>query len=424
MKLAIIGTGISGLVAAHRLHGVHDVTVFEADDRIGGHTHTIEVPLEGRTWPVDTGFIVFNHKTYPHFTELLAELGIASQPTTMSFSFTCAQTGLEYKGQTLDTLFAQRRNLLRPSFLRMVREIFRFNRQLGEWLAEHPDDTSQTLGAYLREGGYSEAFIDHYVIPMGAAIWSAGREAMMQFPLLFFGRFFDNHGMLSIHDRPQWRVIENGSKSYVDALIEPFADRIHTSTPITGITRLPDCVMLETAHGVCHSFDAVISAVHSDQALRMLRDPSRAEREILGAIPYQENEAVLHTDESILPKRRKAWAAWNYHLLDRDRARVAVTYDMNMLQSLDAPRTFCVTLNATERIDPTKIIRAITYHHPLFTSEGVRAQARVPEINGVNKTYFCGAWCFYGFHEDGVRSGLRVAEEILAAAPEPVGVFA
>jgi len=420
MKLAIVGSGISGLTAAYHLYREHDITVFEADDRVGGHTHTHTLLSGGEPVSVDTGFIVFNNKTYPRFTALLDELGVGSQPSDMSFSVSCERTGIEYNGTSLDTLFAQRRNLFRPAFLRMIREILRFNEELTAWLGEHPHDDGTTLGDYLRENGYSAMFCDYYIIPMGAAIWSAGRETMASFPLRFFGRFFHNHGMLSVDDRPVWRVVRGGSSTYVAAMTRHFGDRIRTQTPVVGITREPHAVVLETAGGARHRFDEVILAVHSDQARAMLRDPSDDEHTALSALPYERNEVVLHTDTRLLPKRKKAWAAWNYHLFDRDQGRVAVTYDMNRLQSLEIPDTFCVTLNATDRIDPERIIATMSYDHPIFSLEGTRAQARIAEINGTNRTHFCGAWCFNGFHEDGVRSALRVVEGLNAGSTNRV----
>ncbi|MDJ0837078.1 MAG: FAD-dependent oxidoreductase [Acidobacteriota bacterium] len=411
MKIAVVGTGISGLTAAHKLYKDHDLTLFEAADYVGGHTNTIDVDLGDRCYAVDTGFIVFNYKTYPNFTKLLDELGVEDQTTSMSFSVKCEKTGLEYNGTNLDTLFAQRRNLFRPSFWGMIREILRFNKQVKEWLTGPDPDPELTLGRFLRDGRYSRELVDHYIVPMGAAVWSAGRQIMEAFPLLFFARFFNNHGMLNVNDRPQWRVIKGGSGTYVRKMIEPFVRDIQLKTPVTSIMRDKEGVMLTTPDKI-HRFDQVILSVHADQALRLLNDPSPAEREILSALPYSKNEAVLHTDHTVLPKRKKAWAAWNYHLSGRASERVAVTYDMNILQGIQAPETFCVTLNYDGAIDPGKVIKRIAYEHPIFSVEGMRAQERVPEINGVNNTWFCGAWCFYGFHEDGVRSGLRVAEGI------------
>jgi predicted NAD/FAD-binding protein len=410
MNIAIIGTGISGLTAARHLHRAHDITMFEANDHIGGHTNTVDVEVQGQRHSVDTGFIVFNDWTYPNFIGLLEQLGVASQPTLMSFSVRCERTGLEYNGQDLNTLFAQRFNLFRPSFHRMLRDILRFNREAPTLL---DGDHTISLNDYLREQGYSREFIEHYVIPMAAAIWSAEPELMGEMPARFFVQFFKNHGLLSVGNRPQWRVVRGGSRNYVGPLIEPFRDRIQMNRPVEWIRRLPTHVQIKPKHGAVEHFDEVVIATHSDQALRLLADPTTREREILDAIPYQENEAVLHTDTRLLPRRKLAWAAWNYHLPVQPQTRVAVTYNMNILQNLDAPVTFCLTLNRSEIIDPARILYRTTYHHPVFTDAGVRAQARRDEISGVNRTWYCGAYWSYGFHEDGVNSGLAVARGLL-----------
>ena len=403
-RIAVVGTGISGLVSAHLLYPDHDITIFEANDYVGGHTNTLEVELEGQVYPVDTGFIVFTEAAYPNFVKLLGKLGVASQPSDMSFSVRCEATGLEYNGASLNKLFAQRRNLFRPSFHRMLRDIVRFYRESRELLTGQ--DSTTTLGEYLSQNGYSSAFIEQHIIPMGAAIWSSSPEQMLAFPARHFVQFFDHHGFLKLRDRPQWRTVHGGSHSYVKALIEPLGERIRLSQPVAQIRRSPDGVDLTTANGELHRFDSVVLACHSDQALRMLTDPSPAERDVLGAIEYQGNQTVLHTDESILPRRRRAWASWNYFLPSRDTGLSTVTYNMNMLQSLNAPRTFCVTLNSDRMIDPDQVIRRITYHHPRFTADTMAAQARHSEINSVNRTFFCGAYWGFGFHEDGVRSAL------------------
>ncbi len=410
MKIAIIGTGISGLTAAWRLCRTHDLTLFEANDYVGGHTHTVEVEAGGQRHAVDTGFIVFNDWTYPNFIALLEQLGVASQPTTMSFSVRCERTGLEYNGESLNTLFAQRRNLFRPSFHRMIRDILRFNREAPALLDSHRD---LSLDAWLREGHYSQEFTDQYILPMAAAIWSAEPGIVGEMPARFFVRFFRNHGLLSVNDRPQWRVIRGGSRTYVEALTAPFRDRIRLNCPVEWVRRHPTHVQVKPWGGPVERFDEVIIATHSDQALRLLADPATREWEILGAIPYQENEVVLHTDTHLLPRRKRAWAAWNYHLPAQPRERVAVTYNMNILQGLDTSATLCVTLNRGEAIDPAHVLYRTTYHHPVFTEAGVRAQTRRDEISGVNRTWYCGAYWRYGFHEDGVNSGLAVARGLL-----------
>jgi len=405
MKIAVIGTGIAGNVAAWHLCREHDVCVFEAGNHVGGHTHTHTIDDNGKPLAIDTGFIVFNDWTYPNFIALLDELGVASQPSEMSFGVRCEQTGLEYKGHTLNTLFAQRRNLLRPSFHRMLRDILRFNRE-ARTLLEANDD-SLTLGDYLRVNRYSTAFTDNYIIPMGAAIWSAEPGRMLSFPAEHFVRFFANHGLLNIRNRPQWRVIRGGSKAYVEPLTAPFRRHIRLNTPVTGITRCPTHVEVCSDRYGAERFDRVFIATHSDQALALLRDASVQERAVLGAIPYQRNEVVLHTDTSLLPRRRLAWSAWNYHKLRDDRQTVAVTYNMNLLQGLPTRQTYLVTLNNSAAINPERIIKRLSYDHPVFTPAGIAAQQRQGDINGVNRSYFCGAYWRNGFHEDGVVSALN-----------------
>jgi predicted NAD/FAD-binding protein len=408
MKIAIIGSGIAGNVAAYRLSREHDITVFEAGDHVGGHTHTHEIEQHGQRYHVDTGFIVFNDWTYPNFIALLDELGVPSQESAMSFSVRAEGSGIEYNGTSLNTLFTQRRNLLRPSFLRMIRDILRFNREAPALLDSEGDDT--TLGDYLAAQRYSRAFIEHYIIPMGAAIWSTDPENMQHFPARYFVRFLHNHGMLSVDQRPQWRVVQGGSARYVEKLTAPFRERIRLRTPVEWIRRLPGQVLVKARGLEAERYDQVFLACHSDQALALLADASTQEREVLGAIPYQENEAVLHTDTRLLPRRKLAWAAWNYHVLPEARERVALTYNMNILQGLNAPTPFLVTLNHSAAIDPAKIIKRISYHHPLYTRAGVAAQARQAEINGPLNTYFCGAYWRFGFHEDGVVSALNALE--------------
>ena len=406
MRIAIVGAGISGMLAASLLCEEHEVTLFEANAYLGGHTHTVQVPLAGRTYEVDTGFIVFNDRTYPNFIALMNRLGVASQPSQMSFSVKCERTGLEYNGTTMNSLFAQRRNLIRPRFLRMIRDIVRFNREGTAWADSGDDHT--TLGRFLRDRGYSTPFIEEYVVPMGAAIWSADPTQMDRFPARYFLQFFRNHGMLSVGRRPQWRVITGGSHRYVEPLTRPYRDKVRVSCPIRSITRHSDHVAVAPRNGSAERYDHVVLATHSDQALALLSDPSPREREILGALPYQENEAVLHTDDTILPTRRLAWAAWNYHILRESHGRAALTYQMNILQSLDAPKSFCVTLNHSNAIAPDSVIMRLTYHHPVYTREGVAAQRRHAEISGVNRTSYCGAYWGFGFHEDGVKSALAV----------------
>jgi len=405
MKLAVIGTGIAGNVAAYRLARNHDVTVFEAADRIGGHTNTIDVTHSGRDYAIDTGFIVYNERTYPNFTALLRELGVATRASEMSFSVQNEESGLEYNGTSINALFAQRRNLFRPSFHRMIRDILRFNREAVTVLEDRRVDT--TLGQFLAERCYSAEFVNDYIIPMGAAIWSASPGMMLEMPAYFFVRFFENHGFLTVNDRPTWRVICDGSRSYVDKLVAGHRHRIHLNAPVHRVRRFPTHVEVKVRGAEAQQFDEVFIACHSDEALAMLADPSPLERDVLGAIAYQRNEAVLHTDARLMPRRQRAWAAWNYHVAARSTGRVAVTYNMNILQGLEAPVQFCVTLNNTRAIDPSRIIETIQYSHPVFTREAVAAQQRHAELNAARRTYFCGAYWRFGFHEDGVISALN-----------------
>ena len=416
MRIAVIGSGISGMVAAYRLCREHDVTVYESDDRIGGHTHTVDVEYAGRSYAVDTGFIVHNDWTYPNFVDLLQEIEVPWQPSDMSFSVRCERTGLEYNGTSLNSLFAQRRNIARPSFLRMVADILRFNRHAPALLAGGSDST--TLSEYLNRERYSRYFVEHYIIPMGAAIWSSRPLDMLGFPARFFVEFFANHGFLSVNDRPTWRVVRGGSREYVKRLTAPFAGRIHLNTPVASLQRHAHKVAVRLKNGSVGEFDQVFLACHSDQALKLLSDPSREEREILGAIGYQANEALLHTDVRIMPRRHLAWAAWNYHLPAARHDRVTVTYNMNILQSLNAPVQFMVTLNRSADVEPRRVLGSYLYHHPVYTTGAVAAQKRRHEINGVRRTYYCGAYWSYGFHEDGVRSALVSVEEFKRKANE------
>jgi predicted NAD/FAD-binding protein len=409
MRIAVVGSGISGMVAAYRLCRDHEITVFESGSYIGGHTHTVDVLAEGRPYAVDTGFIVHNDWTYPSFIALLEELKVPWQPSDMSFSVSCETSGLEYNGTSLNSLFAQRLNLIRPSFLRMVADILRFGARAPALLDPHA--AGITLGDYLREQGYSRYFIDNYIIPMGAAVWSSRPADMLEFPARFLVEFFANHGFLSVNNRPTWRVIQGGSREYVKMLTAPYASRIRLNTPVASLQRQAHEVSVRLKNGSVEHFDQVFIACHSDQALALLSDASPAEREILGAISYQENEALLHTDTRLMPRKRLAWAAWNYHIPQHPVDRVAVTYNMNILQSLQAPVQFMVSLNRADQIDPAKVLGSYTYHHPVFTAAAVAAQKRRHEINGAQRTYYCGAYWSYGFHEDGVKSAQASLEE-------------
>jgi predicted NAD/FAD-binding protein len=403
-----VGSGVSGLVAAHVLRRAHDVELFEAAARIGGHVHTVPVELAGRRYDVDTGFIVFNERTYPGFCRLLAQLGVASRVTDMSLSVRCERTGLEYAGGTLGQLFADRRNLARPSFLRMVRDVLRFYRDARRLLAA-PDE-KVTLGAWLAGRGYSREFVEHHLVPMTAAIWSAEPDRVLDCPALVLLRFFENHGLLSLRDRPRWRVVAGGSTRYVEALTAPFRERIHLRCPVRSVRRLPGGVELATGDGARRRFDQVVIATHADQALALLADPSPAEREVLGSLRTQENDVVLHTDARLLPLRRRAWASWNVRVGGDDAGGgVAVTYHMNRLQGLDAPAELLVTLNQSDRIDPARVLARFRYRHPVLDLAAVRAQGQHGAVSGRRATHYCGAYWGSGFHEDGVQSALRVA---------------
>ncbi len=416
MKIAIVGAGISGLTCAYLLHRQHQITVFESEPDIGGHTATKDVECDGQRYAIDTGFIVYNDWTYPNFIRLLDELGVDTQPTEMSFSVTCEQTRLEYSGNNLNTLFAQRRNLLNPSYWGMLKDIVRFNREAVADLESGVVNMEASLGAYLDGRGYGQMFAHKYLIPMGSAIWSASVKTMMEFPLVFFIRFFKNHGLLSVNNRPQWRVIKGGSRNYLEPLTRAFSDRIRRNCAVLSIRREAEGVWLKTADGDPEYFDQVVLACHSDQALKLLQDPGLEEQQVLGAMAYQSNDVVLHTDASLLPQRPLAWACWNYRIpkstaTDTDQQAV-LTYNMNLLQGLESEQTFCVTLNQTDAIDPATILGRYQYDHPVFTRESVAACERWSEINGVNRTWYCGAYWANGFHEDGCSSGIRVARAL------------
>ena len=404
LSVAVVGSGIAGLTVAAELNAQHRVTVYEAAGWAGGHSHTVEVDDGGRPLAVDTGFIVCNDWTYPHFLAMLRRLGVATQPSSMSFSLQHEAAGLEYNGTSLDTLFAQRRNLLSPSFLRMIADILRFNREAPRFLAGGDERT--TLGDWLAAERYGAPFVTHYVVPMGRAIWSAEERALLGFPARFFIDFFRRHGFLSVNDRPQWRAVRGGSREYVRALTAPFVSRIRLGTPVESVRRLPGEVVVRTRRGELERHHAVVLACHADTALALLADASEAEREILGSFPYQSNAVLLHTDTRLLPRAPRARAAWNYHLRAAPHAGCAITYDMNVLQSLATRRRYLLSLNLADRIDPAQLLAEFEYAHPVYTPAGVAAQRRHGEVSGVRRTFYCGAYWRYGFHEDGVVSGL------------------
>jgi hypothetical protein len=429
VRIAIVGTGVSGLVAAHALHGEHDVTIYEADERVGGHAHTVDVEVGGTTHAVDTGFIVYNEANYPGFTALLRELDVETQPTEMSFSVTDAGTGLEYRGSNLNSLFAQRRNLTRPSFLRLLADIVRFNRAARRLVANEtrwqgadrlPAAGSDVTGdesieSFLRRGHYSESFVEQFLVPFGSAIWSADPSTFTRFPMRSYARFMHNHGLLGLPSRTQWRTISGGSREYVDRLVAPFADRIRLATAVHKVVadqcdRAPSTIELLTDFGP-ERFDRVIIAAHSDQALDMLADPSPSERAVLGAISYQPNKATLHTDACLLPKSQLARASWN-SWIDPGGSRATVTYWMNALQAITSDQPILLTLNRSEAIDPKFVLAEFEYRHPVFDLAAIRAQQRRREIQGARGIYFVGAYWGYGFHEDGVQSALEVARAI------------
>ncbi|MBC8875982.1 MAG: FAD-dependent oxidoreductase [Planctomycetes bacterium] len=407
MRIGIIGTGISGLVAAYRLCDTHDVTLFEANDYVGGHTNTASVQLDGENHNVDTGFIVFNDRTYPNFCRLLRELEVTSHPTTMSFSVRCDRSRIEYNGTSLNGLFAQRMNLIRPTFHRMIRDILRFNREAVRLLDRDGQDI--TVGEFLLTNRYSDVFANRYLLPMGSAIWSCPSTAFEQFPIRFIAEFYKNHGLLGLRNRPVWRVIQGGSRRYVSAMTARLGDRIRLNSPVESVLRLPGCVMLKSQGHPAETYDEVIFACHSDQSLAILgNDATSTERQVLSQFPYQPNTAVLHTDTSLLPRRKRAWASWNYHIPETRLQHATVTYNMNRLQHIRSKNVFCVTLNECDAIDERKVIRRFQYSHPVYTIQRAQAQNRHTELIRANRTSFCGAYWGNGFHEDGVNSALAV----------------
>jgi len=413
MNIAIIGSGIAGNTLAHRLHTQHKITVYEANSHIGGHTHTHDIQFEGRQYSVDTGFIVFNDRTYPHFIDMLEKIGVQYQPSNMSFSVRCEKTGLEYNGTSLNSLFAQRRNFFKPVFYGMILDILRFNKEAVSLLNT---ESEITLGEYLSQNKYKKTFIEHYIIPMGAAIWSTDAANMLDFPVRFLVRFFHHHGFLTVNDRPQWRTIKGGSARYVEALTAPFKSHIQLNTPIESVKRLENQVLVKPKNAAEQAFDYVFFACHSDEVLAILgQNATVNEKEILTAIPYQENTVYLHHDASLMPKRKLAWAAWNYHITKTPANKVQVTYNMNILQNIQSTEPLLVTLNHTDFINPAKVIKRLKYHHPLYTIAGAAAQARHAEISGHNRTAYAGAYWRNGFHEDGMMSALDALKHFEAA---------
>ena len=409
MRIAIIGTGISGSLTARLLSTQHDVTVFEANSYPGGHANTVDVSVFGNQYQVDTAFMVFNRRTYPNFCRLLQLLQIKSQPSEMSFSVRCSKSGLEYQGSSFSGLFAQRLNCVRPSFLRMLGDIVRFNRRGNAAAASGELKDGRTVGDFLRECRVGEQFVEQYLVPMAAAIWSTRPEAILDFPANFMLDFFANHGLMQIRNRPQWRTIAGGSRNYISALLGPIENCLRLQCPIGSVSRSAEGVSVTPVDGLPELFDEVVFATHADQSLKMLADPTPLEQQILSPFPYQSSEAVLHTDVRLLPIRKRAWASWNYHIPPGNEHGASVTYDLSRLQGHNTPSPILLTLNETSSIDRAKILRTFTYHHPAYSCDSITAQQRFSDISGQNRTHYCGAYWGYGFHEDGVNSALAVA---------------
>ena len=418
MRIAVVGSGIAGLASAWLLSRKHEVTLFEASDYFGGHTHTHEVEQAGRNYRIDSGFIVHNPAHYPLLTRMFAQLGVASQPTTMSFSVHSEASGLEYNATTLDTLFCQRRNLVSPRFLGMVRDLFRFYRQAPALL--DGDGPGPGIGDWLDDNGYDEAFRDDHLVPMASALWSSPPEQILAFPARYLVQFMANHQMLQVSGRPEWRVVRGGSSTYVSALRARWQVQERLRCPVRSVTRDAHGVIVDSVVG-SERFDRIVLACHSDQALALLGDASDAERDVLGAIAYQPNDVVLHTDASLLPRHRKAWAAWNAFVPGTPGAPCTVSYCMNLLQGLRSPEPFVVTLNRSEAIDPAKVLRRLRYQHPVYNAVSVAAQRRKDRIQGRNHTWFAGAYWGWGFHEDGMRSAVDVAAGLGVDWPDDGG---
>jgi predicted NAD/FAD-binding protein len=410
MKIAIIGSGISGNTLAYYLNPHHQITLFESNDRIGGHSHTHHIDIFNQKVSVDTGFIVFNKKTYPNFLKLLHELKVPYENSAMSFSVKDSQKDFEYNGTSLNALFAQRKNFMNPRFYKMISEILRFNKSSIILLSS---DEEISLGDYLKREGYSDFFKKYYILPMGSAIWSSNIKTMMEFPAKFFIQFFNNHGMLNINDRPQWLTISGGSINYVNKMIEPFRKKIKLNQNIKYVERKKDHIAIHHKDRI-EKFDWVFFACHSDEALKLIKSPGLHEKNILKAIPYTDNEVVLHYDDHFMPKRKLAWAAWNYHIDDNANSPASLTYNMNILQNLKTEAPLLVTLNPMQKINKKKIIKTLSYAHPQYSLRSIEAQSKYHLISGVNRTSFAGAYWGNGFHEDGVKSALDAIQQFNA----------
>jgi predicted NAD/FAD-binding protein len=413
-RIAIIGSGVSGLVAAHHFHARAEIVVFEADDRVGGHVNTVEVLEADQTIGIDTGFIVYNEPNYPGLSALFDELHVSTKPSDMSFSVSSSLTGLEYRGSNLNTLLARRSNLVRPSFIRMVADIPRFNRAALRLLDD--DDIGLSLEEFVGREGFSRPFVDDYLIPLGAAIWSANPQEFGAFPANSLARFLDQHGLLSLGNRPPWRTVTGGAKHYVEAITDPFKDRVRTNCAVRVVERDEGGVLVRSdGQPEGERFDRVVFATHADTTLSLLASPTRDESAVLGAFRFQRNRATLHTDERLLPSRRRAWASWNYRRTSDEQRVPVLTYYANRLQDFTSTSNYCITLNADESIDPSKVIASFDYAHPTFDEGALRAQRRHDAIDGQLNTHFVGAYWGYGFHEDGVQSALRVIKRMRGA---------
>ncbi|MEA5445768.1 FAD-dependent oxidoreductase [Gammaproteobacteria bacterium AB-CW1] len=418
MRIAVIGSGIAGLSCAWLLSREHEVQLYEASDRFGGHSNTVLLREGRRQIPVDTGFIVFNEPNYPHLNAFFRELGVPVHDSDMSFSASLGQGQLEYAGDGLASLFAQPANILRPSHWRMIREIVRFNRIAAEWL-DSGEQTSLSLGAFLKQQGFARELSERYLLPMGAAIWSAPMARILEFPARSFLAFFRNHYLLQVADRPRWKTVLGGSREYVQRVLAELGDRAMAGVAVTAVRRRSAGVLVDDARGGQAEYDQVILACHGDQALAMLKDAQPRERDVLAAFSFQNNTAWLHSDPQLMPKRRRVWSSWNY-LADREGAsdrKVAVSYWMNRLQPLDASRDYFVTLNPRQRPDPALTWQRMEYEHPVFDLAAIQAQQALPNVQGTDRVWFCGAWTANGFHEDGIRSGIAVANALGTQAP-------
>ena len=415
MRIAIVGSGIAGLTAAHHLHRRHDIVLYEAEERLGGHTHTHTIDLDDGAVSVDSGFIVYNEANYPNFSALLSELGVATQPSRMTFSVSCAATGLEWAGGSPSAVLAQPSNLARAGFVRMLADIVRFNRRARRFLAEPWAGDDHTVAEFLADGRWSQGFRDNYLLPLGSAVWSCDPSTFESFPTRALFGFMRNHDLLKVGPRQSWRTVSGGSARYVEALVAPFADRVRLGTPVRALHRDGRGVDVAADSGL-ERFDHVVVATHSDQALELLTDATPTEKEVLGAIEYRVNDATLHTDERMLPRARRAWASWNYRRPLLPSPHVQITYHLNQLQRLTTRHQVCVSLNSDDEVEPDRVLARMRYAHPVYDAAVFAAQRRRAEVCGVDRTWYCGAYWGYGFHEDGVVSALDVCRRLEAGA--------